>query len=199
VEIPPCAQIQLRVLKNLGLLRFDKRGKNSWAIFRGKAGFPLSNALMRAEFLSKNYGRPYESVGVDEAKEWFRSQWPLRYGKLKPDVARHTGGTAYANACQDLGRTAKYMGNGIATLDHYLGNGLYKPQDIQHFYQTIATPLKAFINPCDIPLPSWFNVQHSDACLEEQRVVTKLSEMVIAHVDEITTLNLGGEEKQAAA
>jgi hypothetical protein len=48
-------------------------------------------------------------------------------------------------------------------------------------------------------LPSWFNVQHSDACLEEQRVVTKLSEMVIAHVDEITTLNLGGEEKQAAA
>lgn len=180
VEVPPCAQIQLLVLKALDCLSFKKTSHQVWALFRGKVGFPVNSAAMRAAY-SREIGVPFAQVTAVDAEKWFRSKWPLRFPRRKPDTMRHTGGTAHANACQDLRRTAFYMGNSLDVLEHYLGK--FPLPMIPHFYQTVATPLKAFIDCEKIPLPPWFNSLHARARQEQQEAVLQLVESLVAKLD----------------
>jgi len=180
VEVPPCAQIQLLVLKALGLLSFEKTSHQVWALFRGKVGFPVNSGSMRGAY-SREIGLPYKQVTAVDAELWFRAKWPLRFPKRKQDTARHTGGTAHANACQDLKRTAFYMGNSLDVLEHYLGK--FPLAELPHFYQTVATPLKALIDCEKIPLPVWFNSLHAGARQAQQEAVLKLVESLVAKLE----------------
>ncbi len=182
VAIPPCAQIQLRLLKARGLLSFAEVTPQAMAVFRGKAGFPLCSSAMRGAF-ANHTGRKYKTVTAEEAEKWFRGNWPLRFGKRKQDVDRHTGGSAYANASRNLPATSKWMGNGLDDLDHYIG--LFPQVEIPSFYQTVATPLQGIIRPKDIPLPSWFDAQGEAAYRAEQVAVGDLVTTLISHSDEL--------------
>ena len=136
-----------------------------------------------ARGLRVSHGTRGQDGTAEEAEKWFRSNWPLRFGARKQDVDRHTGGTAYANACQNLPATAMYMGNGIDDLVHYLG--LFPQPELQPFYQTIATPLLAIVRPEAIPLPSWFDGQLADAHRAEQAAVGDLVTTLIAHSNDL--------------
>lgn len=182
VPIPPNARIMLRVLKQKGLLSFRKESLQTLGIWHGQLGYYAGTSRMRSH-LSRVLRRPYSDISKEEAEQIFRGKYPFRpeFGNYVPDKARHTGGSYHVSACQDIAKTAIFMGNTEKVVeDNYWGK--VDIRDVPRFYGMIVTQMRPSISD-KIDMPFWFEVQHAEEAAAEDAKVDKTSVEALAHIE----------------
>ena len=182
VAIPPNAQIMLRVLKEQGLLIFTKESATTLGKWRGQLGYHVSDTQMRG-WLAKQLRIPYKEVKLEYAKRLFREKYPYRpeFGRNVADKSRHTGGSFYLTACQNIEATATYMGNSAKTVKRYYW-GKVQMDQVALFYRIIPKALKMAHDPAKIDLPYWFDLQHAEAAKAEAVKVEQAAAELTAHL-----------------
>jgi hypothetical protein len=197
VPIPPNAQGLLRILRDNGLLNFRRPSAGSMALLRAKAGFFVRPHLMRS-YMSLATQRAYNSISNEEAEEWFRKQWPLRFGVYEQDSPRHTGGSFYATASQSIAATAIFMGNQPREVEKSYW-GRVEIKDTPDFYQALPTPFYQTMNVSKIPMPFWFRSQHAEQRRQEQQSVEDLTAQLASQIALDREAGTGDEDLPAAA